>query len=173
MSVDGRYRTVAPPAPRSIWTVAWAMLASQLVFVLDHGIRPSDGASLALSAALGGVVVGFVSAGVVRARTVRLVLAWAILVLTLVADLVLLARADDLRHGSLTGLSLAFTAVALGALARFRRTDWYAWQRAYPTAARRSSIRRLLVIGVLVGALGGVAEMPEEPALIQVNLGDG
>ncbi|MBD8868861.1 hypothetical protein [Nocardioides donggukensis] len=175
MSVEGEigHRVVTPPLPRSIWVIAWASLAGQLVLLVGNGIREVNEVSLLVSAALGGVIVGFVSAGVVRARTGRLVLACVVLVLTLVAEAVILVTVDTLREGTLAGLSLASTAVALAGLARFRTTDWYAWIRAYPSARSRISIGRVLVIGVLVGILGGVVELPDAEPLILVTLGDG
>jgi hypothetical protein len=53
-------------------------------------------------------------------------------------------------------LSLATTAAALAGLARFRRTNWYAWQRTKPSAHDGAPIGQLVAIGVLVGVLGGL-----------------
>jgi hypothetical protein len=145
-----------PPLPRSIWVVAWASLAGQAVVLARQGDLLDDEVSLILTVVLGGLVVGYVSAGVVRARTVRLVLAFVVLVLSLVGDLVDLVSVDDLAQAALTVLSLATTAVALAGLVRFRRTDWYAWQRTKPSSHQGATIGRLVAIGVLVGALGGL-----------------
>ena len=89
MSVDGgvEQQGATPPLPSSIWVVAWASLAGQVVLVAWQGGRFDDEVSLVLSVALGVVVVGYVSAGVVRARTVRLVLAWVVLVLSVIGGL--------------------------------------------------------------------------------------
>ena len=53
-------------------------------------------------------------------------------------------------------LSLASTAVAMAGLAKFRSTDWYAWQRTKPSVHEGAPIGQLVAIGVLVGALGGL-----------------
>ena len=81
MSVDGGVEQpgATPPLPRSIWVVALASLAGQAVQLARQGGRLDDEISLVLSVVLGGLLVGYVSAGVVRTRTVRLVLAWVVL----------------------------------------------------------------------------------------------
>ena len=156
MSVDGGLEQPGgtPPLPRSIWVVAWASLAGQAVLLMQQGGRLDDEVSVFLSVVLSALVVGYVSAGVVRARTVRLVLAWVVLVLS---GLVGLVPVDDLgRQTALDVISLATTAVALVGLAMFRRTDWYAWQRAKPSANEGAPIGQLVAIGVLVGVVGGL-----------------
>lgn len=77
-----------PPLPRSIWVVAWASLAGQIVILLDLGVRSDSEIAVAASLLVGALVIGYVSAGVVRARTVRLVLAWLVLGLSGIAELV-------------------------------------------------------------------------------------
>ena len=158
MSIDGGVEQpgATPPLPRSIWVVALASLASQAVLLVRPGGRLDDEVSLVLSVVLGGLLVGYVSAGVVRTRTVRLVLAWVVLVLGVIGELVGLASVDDLGHAALAVLSLATTAAALAGLARFRGTDWYAWQRTKPSAHEGAPIGQLVAIGVLVGVLGGL-----------------
>jgi len=156
VSVDGGLEQPGgtPPLPRSIWVVAWASLAGQAVLLMQQGGRLDDEVSVFLSVVLSALVVGYVSAGVVRARTVRLVLAWVVLVLS---GLVGLVPVDDLgRQTALDVISLATTAVALVGLAMFRRTDWYAWQRAKPSANEGAPIGQLVAIGVLVGVVGGL-----------------
>lgn len=49
--------------------VAWASLAGQAVLLVRQGMRLDDEVSLVLSVVLGALLVGYVSAGVVRART--------------------------------------------------------------------------------------------------------
>lgn len=159
MSVDGEaeQRVATPPLPRSIWVVAWASLAGQGVLMVRQGLQFDDEVSLVLSVVLGGLLVGYVSAGVVRARTVRLVLAWVVLVLSALGELVGLFSVDGPGDAALAVLALATTAVALAGLARFRDTDWYAWQRARPSAHEGAPVGQLVAIGVLVGVLGGLA----------------
>ncbi len=145
-----------PPLPTSIWVVAWASVAGQVLVMFRQGFRHGDEVSLLLSVVLGALLVGYVSAGVVRARTVRLVLAWVVLVLSLVGELFSLGSVDDLGQAVLAVLSLAIAVVSLVGLAKFRRTAWYAWQRSKPSTDEGASIRRLVAIGVLVGVLGGL-----------------
>ena len=145
-----------PPLPRSIWVVAWASLAGQAALLLRQGDRVADQVSLVVSGVLGALLVGYVSAGVVRARTVRLVLARVVLILGLIGGLFGLVSVDDLGQATLALLSLATTAVALAGLARFRRSDWFAWQRTRPSAREGAPIGQLVAVGVLVGVLGGL-----------------
>ena len=147
---------ITPSLPTSIWVVAWACLADQALLLVSQGDRLQDDAALLVSVVLGSLLVGYVSAGVVRARTVRTVLAWLVLVLSLIGGLVALLTVDDAGQAVLAGLSLTTTVVALAALARFRRTDWYSWQRSKPSTDHGASIGGLVAIGVLVGALGGL-----------------
>lgn len=136
--------------------VAWASLAGQGVLLAQQGGRLDDEASSVMSVVLGALVVGYVSAGVVRARTLRLVLAWVVLALSAVVEVVGLPSVDDLGQAALAVLSLMSTAVALAGLARFHRTDWYAWQRARPSVHEGAPIGQLVAIGVVVGVLGGL-----------------
>ena len=100
-----------PPLPTSIWVLAYASVASQLVALLRQGGNDGDGTSLAV--------------------------------------------VDDLREAVLHLLALATTVVSLGALAKFRRTPWYAWQRTKPPRREGAPIVQLVAIGVFVGVLGG------------------
>ena len=174
MSVEGGVDQpgATPPLPRSIWVVAWASLAGQAVLLVRQGGRLGDEVSLVLSVVLGALLVGYVSAGVVRARTVRLVLAWVVLMLGLIGGLVGLVSVDDLGRTALAVLSLATTVVALAGLARFRRSEWYAWQRTRPSAHEGAPIGQLVAIGVLVGVLGGIIGPVDDGLDARVNVGD-
>lgn len=175
MSVDGgvEHPAATPPLPRSIWVVAWASLAGQAVPLVRRGDRLGDEVSLVLSVVLGALLVGYVSAGVVRARTVRLVLAWVVLMVGVIGGFVgLVSVDDDLGQTALAVLSLATTAVALAGLARFRRSDWYAWQRMRPSAHEGAPIGRLVAIGVLVGMLGGLIGPVDDGLDVRVNAAD-
>jgi hypothetical protein len=66
--------TSPPPLPGSIWVVAWASVAGQLAVLVPAGVRDAD-VSMVGSVLLSVLVIGWVSAGVVRARPVRLVVA--------------------------------------------------------------------------------------------------
>ena len=174
MSVEGGVEQpgATPPLPRSIWVVAWASLAGQAVLLVRHGGRLGDEVSLVLSVVLGALLVGYVSAGVVRARTVRLVLAWVVLMLRVIGGLVGLVSFDDLGRTAPAVLSLATSAVALAGLARFRRSDWYAWQRTRPPAHQGAPIGQLVAVGVLVGMLGGLIGPVDDGLDVRVNLAD-
>lgn len=158
-----------PPLPISIWVVALASMAGQTVLLVQQGVR-DDEVSLVLSVVLGALLVGYVSAGVVRARTVRLTLAWVVMVLSLIAELVALISIDDLGQAPLVVLSVATTVVALAALARFHRTDWYAWQRTRPSVHDGVPIRQLVAIGVLVGVLGGLAVPVDDGLDVRISV---
>jgi hypothetical protein len=136
-----------PPLPSSIWVVALASLAGQAVLLVREGARLDDEVSLVLSVVLGALLVGYVSAGVVRARTVRVVVAWVV-------------------------LSLATTAVALAGLARFRRTDWYAWQCKKSPVHDGARIGHLVTIGVLVGVLGGLIGPVDDGLDVRISVAD-
>lgn len=159
-----------PSLPASIWLVAWASLAGQAVLLLREGVQDHDGTSLLLSVVLGGLLLGYVSAGVVRARTVRVWLAWIVLVLSGILELVGLTTTDDPQQFSLQVLALATTVVALVGLWRFRRTRWYAWQRTKPPARQGASTAQLVAVGVLVGMLGGIAGTSDEGIDVQINV---
>lgn len=174
MSVDGgvEQQGATPPLPSSIRVVAWASLAGQVLLVVRQGVRHDDEVSLVLSVVVSALLVGYVSAGVVRARTVRLVLAWVVLVLGLIAGLVGLISADDLSRAAVAVLSLTITAVALAGLARFRHTDWYAWQRTRPPVHAGAPIGQLVAIGVLVGVLGSIAGPVDDGLHMRINVAE-
>jgi len=158
VSVEGELvqQGTTPPLPRSMWVLAWAPLAGQALWLVEQGVRLDDAVSLVVSVVLGALLFGYVSAGVVRARTFRLVLAWVVLVLVLIGELVGLVFGDDVRQGGFAVLALATAALALAGLATFHRTEWFAWQRTKPPAHEGAPIGQLVAIGVLVGVLGGL-----------------
>jgi hypothetical protein len=162
----------APPLPRSIWLVAWASVAGQAVLLARQGVRLDDEVSLVLSVVLGALLVGYVSAGVVRARTVRLAFASVVLLLGLIAELVGLVSVDDLGQAAVVALSLATTALALAGLATFRRTEWYAWQRTKPSAREGAPIGHLVAMGVLVGVLGGFIGPVDDGLDVRISVAD-
>ena len=174
MTVDGggEQPRATPPLPKPIWVVAWASLAGQAVLLLQRGGRLDDAVSIFLSVVLSALVVGYVSAGVVRARTVRLVLAWVVLVLSVIGELAGLGSVDDRGQATLAVISLATTAVALAGLARFRRTAWYAWQRTKPPGHDGAPIGQLVAIGVLVGALGGLTGPVDDGLDVRIQVAD-
>lgn len=172
MSGDGGVERpgVTPRLPRSIWVVAWASLAGQVLLVARHGGRVGDDAEQAVSMVLGALLVGFVAAGVVRARRVRVVLAWIVLTLSLLGWIALLVSADAPGQIAYAVLQLVAGAVSLIGLASFRRSEWYAWQRSRPPRHEGPSIGRLVAIGVLVGTLGGYVGLVDEGTTMRVDV---
>lgn len=161
-----------PPLPPSIWAVAWASLAGQAVLLIAHGVRHAEGFAVAVSVILGALLVGHVAAGVVRGRPIRTVLAWVVLVLSFIAEGLSVVSEDDLGPGTLAALSLMTTAAALVGLAKFRRTDWCAWQRTRPSAHVGAPIGQLVAIGMLVGALGGVVGSADDRLDMRISVAD-
>ncbi len=170
MAVD--QHVVTPALPGSIWLLAWASLAGQVMVLLSVGGHWDDDGSVLISSAVGAAVVGYVSAGVVRARTLRLVLAWVVMGLGVVAELLGVVFADGVGDFTVSVLLLATSVVTLVALARFHRTDWFRWQRTKPSADEGASIGRLVAIGALVGILGGISGPVENGFQVDVKVSD-
>lgn len=160
------------PLPRSIWVVAWASLVGQIVLLVLRGSRSDNEASIVVSVVLGALIVGYVSAGVVRARTVRLVIAWIVLVLSVVGSFLAMFSTDDLGRTVLAGALLVTSVVSLAGLVRFRRSDWYAWQRTGPPKGDGQPIGRLVAVGVLVGVLGGLVAPYDDGVDVRVRVAD-
>ncbi|CUR60512.1 membrane hypothetical protein [metagenome] len=170
MNVEEGLEQGTPPLPTEIKVLAWASVASQVALLVRQGLRVGDDISLLLSMAGGALVVGYVSAGVVRARPVRVALAWIVLVLSLVAELIGLAYVDALGDAAIALAHLATTVVSLVALYGFSRTGWYAWQRTRPPTHLGAPIGELVVLGALVGVLGGLAGTSEDGANVTMNV---
>lgn len=164
MSHLGRvsHPVVTPPLPASIWVVALAALVSQVLMLTEQGLRGGDAVSLGVSVGIGAFLAGYISAGVVRARLIRLVIAWLLLVLSFLAHLAEVASGAASRQGPLAVVSLTLATVLLAGLAAFHRTDWYAWQRRKPPAREGARIGQLVAIGVLVGVVAGVVAPSED-----------
>lgn len=164
---DDVWAADAPALPRSIWVVAWSSLAAQVVWLLDQGGRSANAVSIAGSVLIGMLVLGWVSAGVVRARTIRLVLARVVLGLSGVFEVLALVEhvdgsAIEDRETVLSLVALGITLVSLGALWRFHGSAWFRWHRDHRPARARTPITRLVAIGVVVGALGGLVSTADD-----------
>lgn len=175
MNVHGgvEQAAVAPTLPRSIWVLAWASLAGQVLLVIRHGGRVGEEQSQILSMVLSAILVGYVSAGVVRARGLRVVLAWVVLTSGVVGGLVDVVAVDDPGQAAHAVFALVALAVSLVALAKFCGSDWYAWQQTRPPSREGASIGGLVVIGVLVGVLGGYVGMVDTGVTTRVNVNVG
>ena len=140
--------------PAAAWALACAALATQLLQLVETGAR-SDVVNVVISMVLGGLLVGWVSHGVLTARTGRLVLAWVVLALSLVGDVLLLADSSSVLGWSLAHLAMTLTLIVC--LSWFTSTDYFSWQRG----ARRStgpSLAPLVAVAVVVGVLGGIVD---------------
>lgn len=160
-----------PPLPTSIWVLAGASLASQVATVALRGIKAENEVSLVGSVLLGVVLVWFFSVGVIRARMVRVVIVWIVLVLSGIAELIGVVDPDDANAFARALIGLVTTVVSIAALERFRHTDWYAWQRTKPPTDQGESISGLVAIAVAVGALGGLVGPAEDGFRVELNAG--
>lgn len=167
---DGFAHQGTPPLPTEIKVLAWASVAGQVAVLVRQGLRAGDDISLLLSMVGGALIVGYVAAGVVRARPVRVALAWIVLVLSLVAELIGLAYVDSLGEAVIALASLATTVVSLVALYGFSRARWYAWQRTSPPTHFGAPIGELVVLGALVGVLGGLAGTSEDGVNVNMDV---
>lgn len=144
--------TTALVAPTQAWVLAWASLAGQVLAVLERGTKTEIDFPAVVFMALGGLLVGFVASGVLRARTVRLAVVWVVLALG--ACLYALSILDGSGDGW-TVLQLGVMVVQMAALASFSGTPYFASMRRDPR--QRPQLGGLLAIAVIVGVLGGLA----------------
>jgi hypothetical protein len=127
------------------------------VALAENGGRfDDDPVPVVVSSVVGALLAAYVVTGVIRARTLRLVFAWILLLLGLIGGLVDLVTIGDVADAALSVLGFVASAVAVGGLATYYRSDWFAWQRSKPPAGQGASIRRLVAIGVVVGLLAGL-----------------
>ena len=91
-----------------------ASLAVQVLLVVRHGGRVGEEDSQVVSIVLGGPLVGYVSAGVVRARRVTIVVASVVVSLGVVGGIADLVSGDDVD-------ATAYTALIVRALSLARR----------------------------------------------------
>jgi hypothetical protein len=146
---------VPPAPPPSAWALACSCLLGAIVGLAGRGLSHADGFWILVSVALSALVVGWVSSGVLRARTGRLVLAWVVFSLEVVLGL--LAVVSQLPAPPTgTVLDLATSVGSFVSLALFCRTDFFRLQRSAP-AAGAPAIEGLLLVAVAVGVLGGLA----------------
>jgi len=155
--------------PVAAWVLGFSCLAGQPLQLGEVGTKRADD-GMALSVALGAVITAWVASGVLRARTVRLVLAAAVLGLGLLGYLIECSGGGADAVFGWTGVQLLVSAVSVASLVWFIRTDYFAWRRSHPRADG-PSLAPLLAIAVLVGLLGGVVNTPERAGIwVRVNL---
>ena len=143
--------------------------ASQVVTIATRGIKAENEVSLIGSVLLGVLLVWFFSVGVIRARIVRVVIVWIVLVLSGIAELVAVFNQDDATDALPAIVGLVTTVVSLLALNQFRQSAWYAWQRTKPPTDQGESIGGLVAIAVAVGALGGLVGPAEDGFRVEFN----
>jgi hypothetical protein len=80
--------TPDPSLPRSAWALGWTCLAAQALSLADRGLDQSDFGWVTLSIVASAVVVGWVTAGVLRARPLRVALVWFLFVVGAVLSLI-------------------------------------------------------------------------------------
>ncbi|KQW47681.1 hypothetical protein ASC77_14720 [Nocardioides sp. Root1257] len=157
--------------PVSAYVFAWLCLAAQLPGLATRGLSDSDGVWVVLSMVLSALIVGWFAAGVLRGRTVRLVLVW--ILLGLGALFTAIGIVADLEHvGGWDLLLLLVTIGQVGALVAFCSTDYFRWQRSQPADAG-PEISTLVAIAVVVGLLGGMtaaADGTGTPTQLRVGL---
>ena len=151
----------APPVPQPAWALAVLSLGQQVVRIFVEG-RGSN--SLVPSMLLGAVVVGWVSYGVLTARTVRTWLVLIVLVLGIVAESVTFLEGPTFYKTF--GVTIAV--LQLICLSKFSQTSYVAWQRARPPNAG-GGLGGLVVIAILVGAIGGYVGAADDGFNVRIN----
>lgn len=110
------------------------------MLLADVGARPEDYGTVP-SMLLGALLVGWVSYGVLAARTGRLAVAWVLLVLGLLSYSGALVDAGVAGLTDLEGALFATAVAEMGSLIWFSSTAYYAWQRTRPRVKGPSTHR--------------------------------
>ena len=156
--------------PTVAWALTWSFFLGQVLTLADRGLSGTDGIWVVVSIAIGGVLVGWTAAGVLTARTGRLVLAWVVLALSVLGNCLALIdpTAGEGAGWSAVHLTASLTQVAL--LAWFCSTGYFAWQRTRP-ATGAPALGSLIAIAAVVGMLGGVTDVAHQDATLQIRVG--
>lgn len=159
------------PVPHAAGVLALACLAAQALALATSDTTMSDDGEILLSMALGGGVVGWVAAGVLRVRGLRTALAWVLLLVGAGISAQAVLDAIGLRELATTGVGLVLSVIQLGALAWLTSTRWASWHRAHPraTGATAPTIEHLVVLAVLVGVLGAFVGQADD-AMFRVHV---
>lgn len=148
----------APPAvdklPLSAWVLAWLFLLGQVAWLFARGVNSSDALWVVVSMAASALVVRWFADGVLRARTVRLVIVWLALSATISFSFVALAI-DATGATAADLVAFACEIAQLIALGVFCTTDYFKDRRAHPNMPR-AALAPLLLIAVATGLLGGL-----------------
>ena len=163
--------TPDPSLPRSAWALGWTCLAAQALSLADRGLDQSHVGWVTMSVVASAVVVGWVSAGVLRAKRFRLGLVWFSFVVAAVFSFIGVIH-PGATHG-FVGLGLAAAVAQLVALALFTRSRYFREQRSELSAGRQPDIAGLVLVAAVVGGLGGLtapAVGPDLPNQLHVGL---
>jgi hypothetical protein len=156
--------------PAAAWALAVSSVLAQVVTFLDDGVR-TGGFDVVVSMLIGALVIWWFAAGVLSARTVRLVITWVLLVLGAVVELVTVIDVGPPGQGGLPLLRLATSLAMLGSLMWFSTTPYYFWQRSRPRVSGPSRAG-ILAVAVLVGLSAGLVHV-DDGASVDVQLGAG
>lgn len=163
------------PVPDRLPTAAWALAGSsvlaQAVAFADQGVKADEGWAVLISMLLGALVIWWFAAGVLSARTGRVVVTWVLLVVAFVAEAVTVVDEAGRGEVGLPLLHLVTSVAMIGSFAWFSTTPYYYWQRTRPRVdgPSRSGV---LTVAVLVGLSAGLVQPGGgEPGMhLEVNL---
>jgi len=165
----GRELPVPDRLPAAAWSLALSSMLAQVVTVVDNGIR-TEGFDVVVSMLLGALIIWWFAAGVLSARTGRLVVTWLLLIVLAVAELVTVIDIGPGDRG-FPLMHLATTLAMIGSLMWFSTTPYYSWQRTRPRASGPSRAG-ILAVAVLVGLSAGLVQSDDgSPVDIQLNAG--
>lgn len=163
------------PVPDRLPTAAWALAGSsvlaQAVAFADQGVKSDEGWALLISMLLGALIIRWFAAGVLSARTGRIVVTWLLLVVAFVAEAVTVVDEAGRGEVGFPLLHLATSVAMIGSLAWFSTTPYYYWQRTRPRVGGPSR-SGVLAVAVLVGLSAGLVQPggEESPLHVEVNL---
>lgn len=168
-------RASAPPpvrpgaVPLSAGVLALSCLAAEAVTIADRGTKTSGETGIVVSMALGALLVGWFSLGVLRARSVRTTLVALLLAVSLLVTIAALLEAATPSEVVVAIGGIALAAVPLAALGWYTTTDWHRWQRLHPGSPAPSATS-LVLVAALVGVLGGLTPPAEQGSPFRVEI---
>lgn len=165
----GRELPVPDRLPTAAWALALSSVLAQVVTALDDGLR-SGGLDVVVSMLIGALVVWWFAAGVLAARTGRLVVTWLLLVVVAVAEVVTVIDVGP-GEGGIWLLHLATTLAMIGSLMWFSTTPYYYWQRTRPRVGGPSRAG-ILAVAVVVGLSAGLVQVDRSPVDVHINAAD-
>jgi hypothetical protein len=155
--------------PAAAWALAWSSVLAQAVTVLDQGVKTDEDWAVPVSMLIGALVIWWFAAGVLSARTGRLVVTWVLLGVAFVVEtVVVVAEALDGTVG-ITLLHLGSSVAMIGSLWWFTTTPFFSWQRTRPRVPGPSRTA-VLTVAVLVGLSAGLVQADgEAPVRVRVR----